>query len=60
MAAAAHSSSAVSVVVGLTMLLKVGCRGLEKGRERERENHGESERGKMPRPVQKDILIRDA
>lgn len=29
MAAAAHSGSAVSVVVGLTLFVKVGSRGLE-------------------------------
>ncbi len=33
MAAAAHSGSAVSVEVGLTLFLKVGSRGLEEDRK---------------------------
>lgn len=33
MAAAAHRGSAVSVVVGLTLFLKVGSRGLEEDRK---------------------------
>lgn len=33
MAAAAHSSSAVPVEVGLTLFLKVGSRGLEEDKE---------------------------
>lgn len=36
MAAAAHSGSAVSVEVGLTLFLKVGSRGLEEDRKRTR------------------------
>lgn len=33
MAASAHSASAVSVVVGLTLFVKVGSRGLEEDRK---------------------------
>lgn len=34
MTATAHSSSAISVEVGLTLFLKVGCRGLGTGAHR--------------------------